>query len=233
MSELTGSYIIRETLRSRFGLLFFTLLLALVVPALVPQGSVISVLFTAFFTAILFSGLYAVSRERGHFLIGLSIAAPAAILNWWSQISYVLAIDLLGKLLAAVFMAYLAWLILVHIMRSPRVDMNLVYASICIYLLVGFLCGFGFSVIELLNESAIKYAATDVLAGVPAREVRTLYYSFVTLTTLGYGDITPVSAPARVLAMTEALTGQLMLVVLVARLVALHITHTEIATGQG
>ncbi len=233
MSELTGSYIIRETLRSRFGLLFFTLLLALVVPALVPQGSVISVLFTAFFTAILFSGLYAVSRERGHFLIGLSIAAPATILNWWSQVSYVLAIDVLGKLLSAVFMAYLAWLILVHIMRSPRVDMNLVYASICIYLLVGFLCGFGFSVIELLNESAIKYAATDVLAGAPAREVRTFYYSFVTLTTLGYGDITPVSAPARVLAMTEALTGQLMLVVLVARLVALHITHTEIATGQG
>ena len=54
-----------------------------------------------------------------------------------------------------------------------------------------------------------------------------VYYSFVTLTTLGYGDIVPVSPSARALATLEALTGQLYLTVLVARLVGLHITHAS------
>lgn len=53
-----------------------------------------------------------------------------------------------------------------------------------------------------------------------------IYYSFVTLTTLGYGDIVPVSPSARSLATLEALTGQLYLTVLVARLVGLQITHS-------
>jgi hypothetical protein len=52
-----------------------------------------------------------------------------------------------------------------------------------------------------------------------------LYYSFVTLTTLGYGDITPASSPARSLSTLEAVTGQLYIAILVARLVGLHIVH--------
>jgi hypothetical protein len=53
-----------------------------------------------------------------------------------------------------------------------------------------------------------------------------VYYSFVTLTTLGYGDVIPQSSPARLLAALEALTGQIYLAVLVARLVGLHVAHT-------
>ena len=53
-----------------------------------------------------------------------------------------------------------------------------------------------------------------------------LYYSFVTLTTLGYGDIAPVTMPARMLASLEAMTGQVYLAILVARLVGLHIAHS-------
>ena len=54
-----------------------------------------------------------------------------------------------------------------------------------------------------------------------------LYYSFVTLTTLGYGDVVPILPAARSMATLEALMGQLYLVIVVARLVALHITHSK------
>ena len=53
------------------------------------------------------------------------------------------------------------------------------------------------------------------------------YFSFVTLTTLGYGDINPVSGPASAFAMLEAIIGQLFLVILVARLVGLQISHSQ------
>ena len=58
-----------------------------------------------------------------------------------------------------------------------------------------------------------------------AEAVLPLYYSFITLTTLGYGDVVPVSAAARMFAAIEAVMGQLYLAVLVARLVGLHISH--------
>jgi hypothetical protein len=54
---------------------------------------------------------------------------------------------------------------------------------------------------------------------------QTLYFSFVTLGTLGYGDIIPVGGPARALAVVEAIGGQMYLVVVVARLVSLHQEH--------
>ena len=68
---------------------------------------------------------------------------------------------------------------------------------------------------------------SDYITASTAKEenVIAVYYSFVTITTLGYGDILPLSAGARMLAVTEALTGQIYLVVLVARLVGLHIAH--------
>ena len=59
------------------------------------------------------------------------------------------------------------------------------------------------------------------------RSITALYYSFVTLTTLGYGDITPVSASARMLSVVEAIIGQLYIAVLVARMVGLNIVHTR------
>ena len=58
-------------------------------------------------------------------------------------------------------------------------------------------------------------------------QIEFTYYSFVTLTTLGYGDITPLSSRVKVLSMLEAVVGQIYLVVLVARLVGLHISHSS------
>jgi len=66
-----------------------------------------------------------------------------------------------------------------------------------------------------------------VAAVLDAESKKVLYFfSFVTLTTLGYGDITPVSAPARSLAMVEAIVGQMYLAVLIARLVGIHISQS-------
>ena len=77
-------------------------------------------------------------------------------------------------------------------------------------------------------SGVLLYRMEDFLVPEGARTgAEMVYYSFVTLTTLGYGDIVPVSPSARALATLEALTGQLYLTVLVARLVGLHITHSS------
>ena len=76
--------------------------------------------------------------------------------------------------------------------------------------------------VDFLVPGSFRYGQDRTLTG-----PEMIYYSFITLTTLGYGDIVPVSPSARSLATLEALTGQLYLTVLVARLVGLHITHAS------
>jgi voltage-gated potassium channel Kch len=74
--------------------------------------------------------------------------------------------------------------------------------------------------------TGILLAAVNTVGGVRWRSL-VVYYSFVTMTTLGYGDILPVTRLTRTLAIALAVLGQLYLVVLIARLVALHIVHTR------
>ena len=87
-----------------------------------------------------------------------------------------------------------------------------------------------YSLCELASPGSFIYAYTDRLehpdmAFGAEKSLIPLYYSFVTLTTLGYGDMVPFSPPAKILAILEAVIGQIYLTVLVARLVGLHIAH--------
>jgi len=117
-----------------------------------------------------------------------------------------------------VFDAYLCVAFLGYVFRERRVTGNVVAASLCAYLLIGLLWAYLYMMIHRLEEDpSFKGDAINI--------PNLTYYSFVTMTTLGYGDITPVTPTARAAAMVEAIVGQIYLVVIVARLVALQITH--------
>jgi hypothetical protein len=81
---------------------------------------------------------------------------------------------------------------------------------------------FIYTVLENIHPGSFAISEGHIEAGRPLF----IYYSFITITTLGYGDITPVTAPANSFALIEAVTGQIYLVVLVARLVGMHIAQS-------
>jgi hypothetical protein len=228
MLDASGGFIVRESLRSRFGLLFVSLALAIAVPALVPDGPAISVVFTIFLTAVLLSGLYAVSTQTKHFVIGFSMVIPAVALSWWRELGDSLVLDFISAALSAVFLAYLGWMVFLHILAARRVNADIIYAALSVYMLLGWTCGLLFFVLDVIGR---QYMGGPMLSGaIIAGDLEpggAVYYSFVTLTTLGYGDIAPVATPARALAMLEALLGQIFLVTLIARLVGLHIAHSR------
>jgi voltage-gated potassium channel Kch len=102
-------------------------------------------------------------------------------------------------------------------------------AAVATYLLLGFVWAQAYSIVHIADPDAFRSPDTDA-AGAPAALVRAsehrfLYFSFVTLTTLGYGDVIPVRPLARSLAALEAVTGQLFLAITLARLVALRVTE--------
>lgn len=118
----------------------------------------------------------------------------------------------------ALFLGIVAWLLIRAAMAPGRVTGERIVAAICAYLLLGLLWAQAYQLVNSVYGQAIAGAF-----GGSGQEY--IYFSFVTLTTLGYGDVLPAHPAARVLAFLEAVTGVLYLATLVARLVALHIVH--------
>jgi voltage-gated potassium channel len=109
-----------------------------------------------------------------------------------------------------------------HGMRPGVVDGERIFAALDVYLLAGLVFGVGYWVLDQTWPGSFVVAS-----GHRFDLPRAAYFSFVTIATLGYGDIVPVSDPARGLAILEAVAGQMYLAVLVARLVSLYSRQTD------
>ena len=172
---------------------------------------------------LFFSCLIAVSERKRHlyialFLFGISFAAEAvALLSAGS--SYYLAAKSCELVFSALFFAYSCLLISAFVLRDGKVTRDRLAAAICVYLLIGITWGMFYALMEITVPGSLNMGLE--IPGVDVTQ-DAMYFSFVTLTTLGYGDISPVSSPTRTLAIIEAVIGQIYLAVMIARLVGLH-----------
>jgi len=132
----------------------------------------------------------------------------------------------------AAYLVVVIGMMLRHIFSHEKVTMNTISAALCVYLLLGVTWALVYSLIDLADPNAFHFALRSGAEGAAVRPVlqfgsgdtaSAVYFSFVTLCTLGYGDIVPKSPTAEMAAISEAIVGQLYLTVLVARLVGLHI----------
>jgi hypothetical protein len=180
---------------------------------------------------ILLTGAVAsVSRSRAGIFLALILGLFALAL-WMVEVFVVSdTLTVLQHLLMAGFLAYAIWVMLFAIFGGRRATFNTVCASLCVYLLLGLVWAMAYSVVDVLDPNAFAWTVAGTrprsLFRVGSGNSAVLYFSFVTLTTLGYGDIVPTSPISRMLAGIEAITGQLYLAVLVARLVGLHIAES-------
>jgi hypothetical protein len=129
--------------------------------------------------------------------------------------------------LNALFFGFLIWSILTDIMDDRRSTAERIFGALCAYVFLGILFALLYARLEFHDPNASAFlvsndAVIESVGGESGLLPLFTYYSFVTLTTLGYGDVTPVSEAARTLAWLEALLGQLYLAVMVAGLVAAH-----------
>lgn len=200
----------------RYAVLFYTLLGSVVLPPLLRLAGEGFELMEAFLALNLVLAVTALERGtvRNLALVAIVLALPlrpgAALL----QADTVSAASLLAWGVVALVAAASA---LVFSLRGREVGTEQVYAALSAYLLAGLFYGVLFWVLGQLQPGALSVAGD---ATPEALRVSTaVYYSFVTLASLGYGDVLPVSDVARGLAVTEVVGGQLYLVVLVARLV--------------
>jgi hypothetical protein len=220
--------------RHRFVLLFVALLVFYVVRPILQQvrdelHPLLPVLAEGvLFIIVLVGAVVSVSKGRRGIGVAVLLGLPALALWLTAGIWEGLAVP--RHLFFAIFLGYVIGVMLQVIFQSQQVTFNIVCASLCVYLLLGLIWALAYSVVDVLDPTA--FTVTVAAGKTPPRlrvgqgDTAVLYFSFATLTTLGYGDIVPTSPISRMLASIEAITGQLYLAVLVARLVGMHIVHS-------
>ncbi|MDD5201363.1 MAG: potassium channel family protein [Terrimicrobiaceae bacterium] len=139
-------------------------------------------------------------------------------------------VDLVHVVAQTLFLLYVTATILRMVFRARIVDGNILCGAACVYLLAGIVWGYGYTMLEIADRGSFSVVAPNMekvdLYDEPGWLV---YFSFTTLTTVGFGDVLPAKAFARSLAVFEAVVGQIMLVVMMARLVGLHVAHSTSA----
>jgi len=212
-----------KTPLSFFGLLTFFLLLLLVSP-LLPYT------YETYFVNITFSFLIIVSTatlnyHRAYFYGALAFASLAIFLNTINLFQDTFWFELTSTVASIVIIGAITLLLFERVFFSKKFKADLVFGSVCVYLLLGTLWALVYSLIHLCEPTSFQ-GMDELVTNIaikehPFRLQPFLYFSFVTQTTLGYGDISPTTPFTHSLAIVQATMGQFYMAVLVAGIVGI------------
>lgn len=219
--------LIKHILRGRFGLLLGTLaLLLLVSPLLSGDPSFVDNVAGIFTLIVLAACLRAISKTRRFFwfmlvftLANVAVGSVEICSTMDSQSFQVAVLAFRFCYFAVVFLSIMA-----YVLDDSPITIDKINGAVSAYLLMGVAWSLIYGIFFELNPESFQVPAAFLS---PDSDNRSwlLYFSFSTLTTLGYGDITPLTSSTRSYAIIEAVGGQIFLAVIIARLVALHIVH--------
>jgi hypothetical protein len=176
-------------------------------------------------TLLMLVALLASGGNRRTLLWGVALVTPALLAKWANHFRPDLIPAWTFTSVGILFLIYVLRQLLRFVIRAPRVDSEVLCGGVAIYLMLGLLWTFAYVLIARLNPNAFAFTA----GGVPGQSMKgstAIYFSFITLSTVGYGDIVPLSGAARMLAISEATVGILYTTILVARLVTLYTSPT-------
>ena len=180
-------------------------------------------ILSVLFSLVLLAAVFAVADRKRTLAIAVVLAVPAITARWINQFRPDLVHPAVFLVCALLLLAFVIANLLRFILRAPVVTVEVLSASISAYLMLGLMWTVAYWLVDQMTPGGAFSFNTS--RGVQSMNGFTgFYFSFITLSTVGYGDITPVSRVARWLAAMEAITGLLYVAVLIARLVSLYST---------
>jgi hypothetical protein len=215
--------------RRPYTLLFFALLAAIVVRPLLASNQVGHVVFAAVMLLFFVAAVRALCRTTLHRRVAaalgaiwLTARAPELFLQ-----SRSLPVEIIGHVAGIAFLVMIVTLLIIAILHKHSVTLDNILGAFAGYLLIALTFGIAYSLVELAQPGSFRVqdALQTEWSSAAERDWVLNYFSCCTLMTVGYGDVTPVHAAARTLAVLEAMTGQLYLAVLVAVLVGIRVAQ--------
>jgi hypothetical protein len=169
----------------------------------------------------LIAGIYAVGTIRHHIFIVTVISALGVLAAAIHLQVRFLFLDVIAAAFFAIFYIYVLIIVLAYIIKGAEVTIDKILGVISIYFLLGFTWASFYRIVFSLQPEA--FSASDTFLSSDGRwQPDFVYFSFITLLTVGYGDVRPISGMARSLAMLEGIVGVLYIGVFISRLLSLY-----------
>jgi voltage-gated potassium channel len=225
--------------RRHTALLIAIVALFLVRP-LIGDGGLATATFSTSLLVLLLFALYAiqvdelvgeretlVAQRRRRALVGWALAVPAIVARLAAILVPNPAFYVSEEILWLLLFAFITWHLLRGVLRQREITSETISMSISVYLFIGFTFGLFYILLHQLQPLALSLGSTPAPISNEQQAFPILiYFSLTTLSTIGFGDITPVSLQARYAAVAEGITGQFYLAILVARLVGMQMSQS-------
>jgi voltage-gated potassium channel len=227
----------------RFSVLLAALVAGLAIRPFFETYETASAIFSIFLAATLLGSLFALLVEEAGEDVSLRRWRPSPIfliagaLGLTGMVGRQVALRYPSpSLVLLITFCWVTFLVIVGVsilnraLRTKRVTFDTISAALCVYMLMGLAWAFIFSNIYIFNTQAFSFPPHEAMGHTPVELFHHtvsafMYYSFVTMSSIGYGDITPVSPPARALSALEGITGQFYVAILVASLVGIRVSQ--------
>lgn len=224
---MSDGYLVKHS-KTHKQLNLLVCLLCLILSAFFVPGDLLGLtVIDSLFTLMLIAAIYIFWHRRAIIITTLILALPMLMSRWILHVQVYAWIQIVTYLFGTLFFLFLSVVLIKTILEETRVTFDTIYGSISVYLVLGLAFAFLYAIFTHFDSGALIYQNGKPLEKGAMHLQTLIYYSFTTLTTLGFGDINPVAPPVRILSALQAVTGQIYLVVLVARLVGLHIAHSH------
>jgi hypothetical protein len=218
-------------LRHRHSLLLLALLAVYLLHPLLDHLTLGTWLYDLLFTLVFLAAFLLLFRHGRYRPLAVLLGIPTLVANWTG---YALPggppapVALVFHGLAALFLGFTVAALLLEIHEAKAVSTDSLSGAFSGYLLTGVVFGHLYCIVEAATPGSFRVPAdlAAMMGEVGRRRYVLTYFSVITLTTVGYGDITPATQPARALACLEAVVGQLYIAVVIAELIGMKVSQT-------
>ena len=223
----------RRNSPGRYTVLLFVVLLMIVGEPIFAAHRLAQGLASVSMSLVLLAALYTLNLSPAYFTIGLLVMVPAIVTRWALHWYHTPELELFAASSASAFIFITVVGLVREIFSVKRVTLDTISAAICAYLLMGLAWAFLFAVVAMEHPGSFSRVLLVHSQASPMFMSlhNFFYYSFVCLTTTGFGDIAPTSDAARALSILESVTGQMYLAILIARLVSLEVAQSMLGGG--
>ena len=221
MANNTSDTHLQKFSENRFLILLVLILSTIVLTPFLDHLLETKILMDIFLTVLFFGIIFVIRSKRSHLIIASILVLPLILSTWSIYFYESTQISIFTRIFGALFFGYAVLIILQMIAGSTEVTRETIFAAVVAYLLIALMWAFLYMILEMVAPGSFSFPDKSIRVETMQFE----YFSFITITTLGYGDITALTNRASALTLLEAIIGQIYLVVLVAWLVGMFVSN--------
>ena len=216
--------------RHRFGILFALLISTLLIPPYFQASPWIDTLWSGLFTCVLLWALYSIAGTQRIMLLAALVLIPTLASTWLIEDSHERSLAYIDNITNIIYFGLICFFLSKYILTSGKATLEVIFAAMCLYIMLAVLWAAIYTNLELYYVGAFSFnGQLSTQAGIDSATLfrQMIYFSFVTISTLGYGDVLPVHRVAQNWAAVETMIGQFYIAIILARLVSLYTVEGE------